>query len=336
LGTSEGLEAKLVPERGYELWPIPKVPLPRRPSLDFFKLPGRLRAAIRSARQAISGAEAEAVIGFGGYVSTPLYLAARKLHVPIIIHEQNARAGLANRLGARFAKRIGATFPGSKLKAAQVTGLPLRREIAELAVARQQDSATVRQAAASKLGLDPNLPTLLVSGGSSGAVSVNQATFEAAPELSRQGIQVLHLTGKGKGEGAAELAAKYPNYHWLEYLTEMELALAAADLVVARSGAGMVGELAALGLPAIYVPLPVGNGEQKLNAEPVIRAGGGILIDDKHFTGAWLVNEVPGLLGDPARLKEMSSAAASVGVVDAAAKVVDLIEAAIEEVSDGS
>jgi UDP-N-acetylglucosamine:LPS N-acetylglucosamine transferase len=195
LGTTTGLESELVPARGYRLWPVPRVPLPRRPSVDLLTLPGKLSAAVRAAENAIAEIDAQAVVGFGGYVSTPAYLAARRRGVPVVIHEQNARPGLANRLGARWAARVGLTFAGTPLRDGVVTGLPLRREIADLVAAREADAAGTRIAAADALGLDPTRPTLLVTGGSSGALSVNTAVAGAAGSLLSAGVQVLHLTG---------------------------------------------------------------------------------------------------------------------------------------------
>ena len=135
LGTAEGLESRLVPEHGLELALVPRVPLPRRPTLDWLRLPGRLRAAVRAAGRAIDEGGAVVVVGFGGYVSTPAYLAARRRRVPVVVHEQNARPGLANRLGARWAAAVATTFPATRLPRAQVTGLPLRAPIARLVAA---------------------------------------------------------------------------------------------------------------------------------------------------------------------------------------------------------
>ncbi|WP_225754162.1 undecaprenyldiphospho-muramoylpentapeptide beta-N-acetylglucosaminyltransferase [Actinotalea sp. Marseille-Q4924] len=337
LGTAEGLEAELVPAHGYELVPVPRVPLPRRPTPDWFRLPGRLRDAVDAADAAIEASEAQVVVGFGGYVATPAYLAARRRRVPVVVHEQNARPGLANRLGARWAAAVAVTFPGTPLRGAQVTGLPLRPDILALAVARAEDAAGERRRAAAELGLDADLPTLLVTGGSLGAQSLNAAVAGAATDLLRAGVQVLHLTGKGKAEpvraavaqaARGGLIAQAGRYQAREYLTRMQLALAVADLVVARAGAGTVSELAALGIPAVYVPLPIGNGEQRLNARPVVDAGGGLLVADADMTPERVRDEVLPLLTDPDRLDAMADAAASVGVVDAAARVADLVEEA--------
>ena len=132
LGTATGLESRLVPERGYPLLTVPKVPLPRRPSADLLRLPGNLRAAVRAAESAIDESGAQVVVGFGGNVSTPAYLAARRRGVPIVIHEQNARPGIANRLGARLTRHVATTFRSTQLAHATAIGMPLRREIATL------------------------------------------------------------------------------------------------------------------------------------------------------------------------------------------------------------
>lgn len=331
LGTNEGLEATLVPERGYELWPIPKVPLPRKPTPDYLRLPGRLKAAIQSAEAAIRNINAQVVIGFGGYVSTPLYFAAHRLNVPIVIHEQNARPGIANRIGAHWAVEAGLTFPGPRLSGGEVVGMPLRHEISQLVADRASDPVGTREQCAKELGLDWARPTLFVTGGSSGAASINAAIEAAAPQLIKDGIQIFHVTGKGKAEAAQKIAKELPDYHVREYLSEMQLAFGCADLVLTRSGAGMVCELTALGLPAIYVPLPIGNGEQRLNAEPTVAAGGGILIDDADLTKDWILANIPPLLADKQKLAKMATKAASTGIRDGATRIVDLIEKAIAE-----
>lgn len=327
LGTAQGLEAELVPARGYPLVTIPRVPLPRRPTPDWLRLPGRLRAAVRTAREAVETTGAQAVVGFGGYVATPAYLAARRTGTPVVVHEQNARPGLANRLGARWAAGVAVTFPGTPLPGAQVTGMPLRPQIAELLEARARDAAGARRAAASELGLDPTRPTVLVTGGSLGAVSVNAAVAGAAGDLTAAGAQVLHLTGAGKDEAVRDVVGDRPGYLVRPYLERMDLALAVADVVVCRAGAGTVSELCALGVPAVYVPLPIGNGEQRLNAAPVVGAGGGLMVRDSDLSPGWVREHVLPLLRDAGRRSAMAAAAAAVGVRDGAARVVDLVEA---------
>ncbi|OZB49771.1 MAG: UDP-N-acetylmuramate--alanine ligase [Cellulomonas sp. 14-74-6] len=331
LGTREGLESDLVPAYGLPLAIVPRVPLPRRPSGALLHLPARLRAAVGAATSALEDAGAQVVVGFGGYVSTPAYLAARHRGLPVVVHEQNARPGLANRLGARWARAVAVTFPGTVLPHAQVTGLPLRPAVAALLDDRATDPAAVRRRAADELGLDPDLPTLLVTGGSLGALSINRAVSAAASDLLGSGVQVLHLTGRGKADPVRRATEDLPgaeHYHVLEYLARMELALAVADLVVGRAGAGTVCELAALGIPAVYVPLPVGNGEQRLNAASVVAAGGGLLVEDTALDASWLrVHALPLLVGPGAvrQREQMAHAAASVGVRDAAQRVAQLV-----------
>ena len=159
LGTAEGLEARLVPEAGLPLAVVPRVPFPRRPGADLGRLPGRLRAAVTAARTAIVDSGADVVVGFGGYVSTPAYLAARRLGVPIVVHEANSRPGLANRVGARLTPYVATTFPGTPLRGATVMGMPLRRQITTL------DRSALRAEGLAHFGLVPGRPTLFVTGG---------------------------------------------------------------------------------------------------------------------------------------------------------------------------
>ncbi|USQ81485.1 undecaprenyldiphospho-muramoylpentapeptide beta-N-acetylglucosaminyltransferase [Ornithinimicrobium faecis] len=317
LGTADGLEARLVPERGYRLELVPKVPFPRRPNTAALKFPVTLRRSITRAADLIREAQADVVVGFGGYVATPAYLAARRTRTPIVIHEQNARPGLANKLGARFTAHVATTFPSTPLPGAEVIGLPMRAEIADL------DRAELREEGLAHFGLRDDRTTLLVFGGSLGAQRLNQAFGQAADDLRAAGVQVLHLTGGGKsvdltesdtdGAGTGETP-----YVAVDYTDRMDLAYAVADLVVARAGAGTVCELTAVGLPAIYVPLPIGNGEQRLNAQDVVAAGGGLLVDDASVTPQWARESVLPLLADRDRLAQMADAAAVMGNRDAA------------------
>jgi len=321
LGTPRGLENKVVPEAGYPLELIPPVPLPRRPGADLAKVPARLRAAVRETRAVLDRVRPDVVVGYGGYVSMPLYLAVRKGQVPLVIHEQNTVPGLANRAGARFAQRVLVSFPDTPLRNAEYVGLPIRPMISGL------DRAARRAEARAFFGLDPDRPTLLVTGGSQGARRLNQAVSGAAGALAAAGVQVLHAEGKHGGAAPARPdsgEADVP-YVVVEYIDRMDLAFAAADLVVCRAGANSVTEAAAVGLPAVYVPLPIGNGEQRRNAEPVVAAGGGILVDDADLTTEWVVGTVPHLAADTARLATMGAAAAAVIPRDADEKVARIV-----------
>jgi UDP-N-acetylglucosamine--N-acetylmuramyl-(pentapeptide) pyrophosphoryl-undecaprenol N-acetylglucosamine transferase len=330
LGTAEGLEARLVAQSGYRFVAIPKVPMPRRPGGDLVRLPGRLRGAVRAARAAIDASRADVVVGFGGYVCPPAYLAARRAGVPIVIHEQNPLPGLANRLGARLTPYVAVTFFGTPLPHAVHTGMPLRRQITALRDGGAHPADAVRSAARERLGLEADRRTLVVIGGSLGAQRLNETFGAASAQLRAAGIQVLHSSGAGKTVDVAPARPGDPPYLVREYLDHIEDAYAAADLVCCRSGASTVCELTAVGLPAVYVPLPVGNGEQRLNAEPVVAAGGGLLVDDAEMTPAWVTANVVPLLADTGRLEAMARAASALGLPHADDRLADVVHAAAE------
>lgn len=317
LGTSRGLETRLVPDRGYDLELITPVPLPRKLNGDLARLPIRVRRAVRETRAVLDGVAADVVIGFGGYVAVPAYLAARR-RVPVVVHEANARAGIANKLGARSARKVLAAVPDSGLRHAEVVGMPVRASITSL------DRASLRAEARAHFGFADDATVLLVFGGSQGAASINRAVSAAAAELAAAGISVLHAHGP---KNTLELPAPRPGdppYVAVPYLDRMDLAYAAADLAICRSGAMTVAEVSAVGLPAVYVPLPIGNGEQRLNALPVVNPGGGLLIEDTQLTGDFVARDVTGLITDGARLQAMTAAAALVGHRDAAQRVAEV------------
>ncbi len=308
IGTPRGLENRVVPEAGYPLELIPPVPLPRKPNADLFRVPHRLRGAVKEALAIVDRIQPDVVVGYGGYVSMPVYLAARRRRLPLVIHEQNAIPGLANKVGARVAARVAVSFPDTPLPRAEYVGLPIRRMISTL------DRAAMRDEARAFFGLDPDRPTLLVTGGSQGARRLNQAVSGAAAELGAAGVQVLHVVGP---KGEADPTPSGSPYVVLSYVDRMDLAYAAADLVVCRAGASSVTEAAAVGLPAVFVPLPIGNGEQEQNARPVVDAGGGLLVADRALTPEWVAATVPGLATDPDLLARMGAAAAGLIPSDA-------------------
>ncbi|MFT4287332.1 undecaprenyldiphospho-muramoylpentapeptide beta-N-acetylglucosaminyltransferase [Nocardioides sp.] len=306
VGTARGLETRVVPEAGYPLELIPPVPLPRSLNPELFRVPGKLRGAVRAARDLIDRLRPDVVVGYGGYVSVPVYLAARRRKVPIVVHEQNALPGIGNRIGARLARRVAVSFPDTPLPRAEYVGLPIRSMIATL------DRAAARPEAHSLFGLSNSLPTLVVTGGSQGARSLNDAVTAAAPALVAAGVQVLHVVGPKN-----ELPPASEGYVPLGYVDRMDLALAAADLMVCRAGASSVVEAAAVGVPAVFVPLPHGNGEQERNARPVVEAGGALLVSDAAFTPEWLTATVPDLIHDAGRLADLGARASALVPRDA-------------------
>jgi UDP-N-acetylglucosamine--N-acetylmuramyl-(pentapeptide) pyrophosphoryl-undecaprenol N-acetylglucosamine transferase len=306
LGTERGLETRLVPMRGYELALIPPVPLPRKVTPELMGVPGRLNASVAAAGRVLDQARAQVLVGFGGYVATPAYLAARRRHVPIVVHEANARPGLANRIGARFTRHVFTGQPDTKLPHASYVGIPLRREIAGL------DRLALADKARAHFGLRPDLPVLLVTGGSQGARSLNYAVLDAADAIRAAGIQVLHILGP-RSDIQVQMPPGGAPYVTLPYLDRMDLAYAAADFAICRSGAMTCAELTAVGLPAVYVPLPHGNGEQRLNALPVAAAGGGLILADAELTPDWIRSDLLPILTDAQLVAAMSQAAAGIG-----------------------
>jgi UDP-N-acetylglucosamine--N-acetylmuramyl-(pentapeptide) pyrophosphoryl-undecaprenol N-acetylglucosamine transferase len=325
LGTERGLETRLVPLRGYDLELIPAVPLPRSLTPQLLSVPGRLGSAMTSTVAALDRAEADVVVGFGGYVATPAYLAAKYRSIPIVVHEANVRPGLANRIGVRLTKHVFTGQPRTKLPHARFIGIPIRREIAGL------DRLALGDKARAHFGFRPDLPVLLVTGGSQGARSLNRAVIEAAGWIQSAGVQVLHIIGPRSDADVPRAGGETP-YVTLPYLDRMDLAYAAADFALCRAGAMTCAELTAVGLPAAYVPLPHGNGEQRLNAAPIEEVGGGIIIDDAQLSPEWIADTLLPVLLDPELVAAMSQAAAKAGRRDAdrqlAAEVIDVMRGA--------
>lgn len=313
VGTESGMEAQLVPAAGYEISFIPRVPMPRTPNRAALSFPYNFRKSLRIAERILREAQADVVVGVGGYVCTPMYLAANKLRIPVVIHEANARPGLANKVGARKAVMVGTAFPHTPIAKGQHVGMPMRQEIESL------DRAIRRQGARKSLGLEENMPTLVVTGGSLGAQSLNECVRKIYGRLDEWGFQILHITGRNKAlrDESGELLSA-PHYVQREFITSMEDVYAAADLLVVRSGAATVSEVAAVGVPAIFVPLPIGNGEQALNARSLVDAQAGLLIKDDDFTASWFTNNIPSLVKDTQRLKHMAQRSAEQGIRNAA------------------
>ena len=253
---------------------------------------------------------AEAVVGFGGYVAVPAYLAARERKLPIVVHEANAKPGLANRAAARMTTHVFTASAQARLPHATVIGIPLRPAISQL------DRPALRAEARARFGLDADRPTLLVFGGSQGARSINFAASQAVTGLRAAGVQVLHVIGPKNALDVPAAEGEAP-YVVVPYVSEMQYAYAAADFALCRCGAMTCAELAAVGLPAASVPYPVGNGEQRFNAEPIVAAGGGLLVDDGDLTPAWVLANVLPRLTDAGRLAAMSVAAEHAGSRDA-------------------
>lgn len=284
LGTSAGLEKLLVPKRGYRLRTIPKVTLPRRVSLGLIGFPFRLLVAIAVAFREIKGASA--IIGFGGYVAAPAYVAALFLRIPIMIHEANAKPGWANRLGRRISSVTAVNFievqrswPGSVL-----TGMPIRKSLAS--VLEISDRANFKRLHAETWGFDAQRPIVAIFGGSQGSAHINEVVADFVQEGSE--VQIIHAVGINN-----PLPESKKNYLPLPYFHDMAAIYGSADLLITRSGAVTCSELSALGKYSILIPLPHGNGEQVDNAKTLVNKGAAMMVMNTDFTASWLKKNLP-------------------------------------------
>ncbi|PTW90367.1 UDP-N-acetylglucosamine-N-acetylmuramylpentapeptide N-acetylglucosamine transferase [Microbacteriaceae bacterium MWH-Ta3] len=320
LGTREGLESRLVPERGYELVTIAKLPFPRRPSLGALAFPFRFAAAVAQIVGLIRRRSIRAVVGFGGYAAAPAYVAAWLARIPLIFHEANAHPGIANVIGARLTRHRATAFRNTPISGATFVGMPLRAEIATM------DAAATRSEAKAHFGIPDSARVLLVTGGSTGAARINQTIRETAAEIVAAGWHIVHTVGESRDFVDPQI----PGYHPMVYCNRMDLALAAAEFAVSRSGAATMSELAALSIPAAFIPYPVGNGEQVKNAHDLVSTGGAMLCLDRDFTPEWVRAQLLPVMTSANQRADMSHKAGLAGVRDGAARFVDFVLRAIE------
>lgn len=315
MGTDRGLDTALVPPTGLALELLPSAPFPRRLNGQAITFTPKFINSIRLARNFMKKNETDVVIGFGGYASAPAYLAAKSLGLCIIVHEANSTAGLANKLGAYFTRNVATMFDGV-MPGARVIGMPLSASIIQLD--RQRNRTVAREF----FNLPQTGPVLLVFGGSQGAQSINMAIEAALPGLLAAGVSVLHSVGTANRKDGSEVkGASGARYIPLPFIDRMDLAYSAADLVVARAGAMSVAEISTVGIPAIFVPLPTGNGEQKRNARKLIDKGAAREIESSHFGPAVVTGEILPLLMNPKELAKMESAMKSENSPNAATEL---------------
>ena len=284
VGTSVGLENSLVVNAGYKLTLIPKVTLPRSLSVSGLLAPIRFSQALAKSLQIVK--DANCVIGFGGYVSAPIYLAAALRRIPFVMHEANAIPGWANKFGAFLGGEIAVGKPvkSGKFRTAEVVGLPLKPAISAALDMAMNDWPAARLAAKTKLGISK--PLLLIMGGSQGSAAINSVVKDALSELLKT-FEVIHSVG---GKNQLPLAAD--GYKPISYIHDMATAYLAADLIIGRSGAISCAEVNALGKYAIFIPLAIGNGEQARNADFLIEQGRAIVVGQSDFTSEWLVKNL--------------------------------------------
>jgi UDP-N-acetylglucosamine--N-acetylmuramyl-(pentapeptide) pyrophosphoryl-undecaprenol N-acetylglucosamine transferase len=323
LGTRERIEADLVPAAGYEIDFIEVRGIDRRNPLRAARAGLEALGAVAAARKALRRLRADVVMGGGGDVAGPAGLAAALTRTPLVLTEADSHLGLANRLLARRARRVCLAFPiaGREGEPYLVTGRPVPRAVLE----------GDREAARKRFGIAAGARCLLVFGGSQGARSINLAAIEAFAEGSRD-FHVLHIAGRRDFEELERRLAAAPNrgrYTLLAYEPNLGDSLAAADLVVARSG-GSIFEVAAAGRPAVLIPYPFATGgHQTANAEWMRAAGAASVIPDAELSAERLQTEIAPVLEDSARLEAMASAARSLAKPDAARQIADeVLEAA--------
>jgi len=317
LGTKSGLENTLVPAAGFELLLIPKVVAPRKISPAALRAPFTFVGALLESRKHIKGAQV--VIGFGGYVSAPAYCAAKLSGIPIVIHESNAKPGVANRLGAFLGASvaISRSVESGRFSDALITGLPLRSEIIEAFRIAEKDWTEARHQAKIELGCDPSKKLILIMGGSQGSIALNKVVENSLEHLLHEGYSVIHSVGQGNS-----LPDKRDGYFPTPYVTSMSNAYLAADLIIARSGAVTCSEFRTLGRYALFVPLPIGNGEQSLNALDLVEIGKAQIVQQSQFDAHYLKSNIKKLLEQ----SERSDIKGDSTELLAAEKIVNLIE----------
>ncbi len=312
VGTRESMEAHLVPEHGFDFAAVSGQGLPRKLNAETFKVIGKSFKALWETKKILKDFHPDLIVGTGGYVSGPVVLTGAMAGIPTILHEQNALPGITNRTLSHLVRRVLLTFPESKAhfgnkKKLMVVGLPVRSEIGRVS----------REEGAKHFGLRPDRPTILVTGGSRGARTLNKAMVSVLQALAdRPEVQVIWATGKVTYEEtldalkAGSVSFERPNWRIMEYLSDMPEAYACADLFVGRAGAATLAELAVAGKPGILIPYPfAAENHQEYNARAVVKAGAARMILDKDLTGDKLRQEVESLLTNGAELGKMSEAA---------------------------
>lgn len=317
IGTSSGLESRLVPAAGFPLTFISKVRISRSLSPSLLLVPFTLLQSVAQSMRILKGADL--LVGFGGYVSAPAYVAAVLTRTPFVIHEANARPGIANRIGARFTRFTAITheISGGALEGALKTGLPLRVDVTLAFNKAEKDWNAARRGAKTALGFSDSQPLIFIFGGSQGSVAINSVIAQSLDSLTHYGIQILHGVGARN-----ELPESTQNYRALNYIEDMATAYLAADIVISRSGAVTCAEVNTLGRYALFIPLPIGNGEQELNARDLVSQSRAEVISQREFTSQWLISNIK-------RLIEASHSAPIAGSsedIQAASKIVSLME----------
>lgn len=330
IGTEVGLEAKIVPKQGVPFKKIEVRGLPRKLSPKIFSFFGTFAKSLNETRRVLKEFKPDMVIGTGGYVSGPVVLMACLQGIPTLIHEQNALPGITNKFLSPYVSGVALTFPEAQKRLSsktnlRVTGLPIRKEML----------TTQPQGAWQRLGFNPELPLVLITGGSRGARSINLALGRFYEEVQEKGeLQVLHVTGEATYEETVQAyldkgikIRDNGKIRMTPYLHNMADALAIAKLVVCRAGATTLAEITACGVPSILVPYPyAAENHQEYNALALVNEGAAIMVKDENLKGDLLSTEILGAMKNKAQLAEMAFKAKSLGKPEALEQIINFVE----------
>lgn len=323
VGTHRGLENKIVPETGISFKTIKIQGFKRKLSLDNIKTVQLFVESIKRSKEILREFKPDVVIGTGGYVSGSVVYAAARMKIPTIVHEQNSVPGITNKFLSRFADRVGISFPD----AAQY--FPENKTVLVGNPRAQEVVTSGKSEVLEQYGLLPDIPTVLIFGGSQGALKINQAVIQALPKFPQKEYQVLYASGDRYYN---EIAEKFDiekinhNLSLQPYIKNMTDVMANVDLLIGRAGATSIAELTALGLPAILIPSPyVTNDHQTKNAQSLVNAGAVKMITDADLTGEKLVEAVDEIMGDPEKKAMMAEASRQEGIPDAAERLWSLV-----------
>jgi UDP-N-acetylglucosamine--N-acetylmuramyl-(pentapeptide) pyrophosphoryl-undecaprenol N-acetylglucosamine transferase len=309
IGTARGIENRLVPAAGYPLQLVRVGALKNVNLVTRAKTAFDLPRAIWDAGRMLNEFAPDVVIGVGGYASGPAMLAAVVKHIPTLAFEPNVVPGFANRLVARFVSAAAVHFEETAkyFRHGEVTGVPVRQAFFDIAPLRG------------------GTPTLLVFGGSQGAHAINAALFRCLPVLQREapGIHIIHQTGeRDYNDALAAYERMGESAEVFKFIEDMPAAFAKADLVVCRSGASTVAEIAAAGKPAVFVPFPrAADDHQRVNAEALAKHDAAVVVEESRLEGVWLAETIAALLQDPQRLERMGQAARRLSHPNAAREI---------------
>lgn len=330
IGGADRLESTIIPQHGFSFLPISVAGFPRKLTWKWLPVLGRASRGFAQSLQLLSNLKPSVVVGTGGYVSGPVLFAASRLGIPTAIQEQNASAGLTNRLLARWAEMAYLAFHSAAnefpAKMVKITGNPIRPQITSCA----RSLATYE-----KLGLDPNRKTIFVTGGSQGAHAINQTVISMLPELApvHPRLQLIHQTGKSDYQQVRERYVGLPLQHLVQpYFDPIGEIYSITDLMVCRAGGMTISEITACGIPAIFIPLPSTPGNnQEANARVVSDSGAGVVLNQKNLTGRLLAEQITGITENPIKHQQMSEASRQFGNPHASEEIAKSILSLVEK-----